>query len=209
GMPRRPLGVEDAHLLGQPLDDSAVVLLAEIGLEPLDHGVADLIDRIEFLAHVGVAGDESFASFEEGAPGAVGSREHARRGLADVADAERVEEALERDIAPCLDRAEQISHRGLAVAFLLLEPDFLVALLQRENIGRLPHPALLVEELDLLLAETVDIERAARHEMLEMLDRLMRPGELPTAARYRAALSGPALVPDHPCVRMAPAALRE
>src|SRR5262245_43518342 len=31
GMPRRALGVEDAHLLGQPLDDAAVVLLAEIG----------------------------------------------------------------------------------------------------------------------------------------------------------------------------------
>ena len=37
---------------------------------------------------------------------------------------------------------------------------------QREDVGRLVDPALLVEQLDLLLAQAVDVEGAARHEML-------------------------------------------
>src|SRR5262249_41900297 len=61
GMPRRALGVEDSHFAGQALDDAPVVLLAEIGLQALDDGVADLIDRIELLTHVRIAGDELLA----------------------------------------------------------------------------------------------------------------------------------------------------
>src|ERR1700722_3270996 len=55
---------------------------------------------------------------------------------------------------------------------------FFIALLQRENIGRLPHPLVFVEQLDLLLAQAIDIEGAARHEVLEVLDRLIGTGEL-------------------------------
>ena len=49
------------------------------------------------------------------------AREPARIGLADMADAERVEEAVERDRAPRLDRREQIARRGLAEAFPFLQ----------------------------------------------------------------------------------------
>jgi hypothetical protein len=45
-MALRLLRVEDLHLVRQPLDDAAVVVLAEIGGDALDHGVADLIERI-------------------------------------------------------------------------------------------------------------------------------------------------------------------
>jgi hypothetical protein len=55
---------------------------------------------------------------------------------------------------------EQLAYRHLAVALQLLEPDGPVARLQREDVGRLLDPALLEEELDLLLAEPVDIEGA-------------------------------------------------
>ena len=181
-MVRGPLGVEDAHLVREPLDDASVVLLAEIGFQPLDEGVSDLIDRIELLAHVGIAGAELSARLEQRVPRAVGTGENARRRLPDVADAERVEKTLERNLAARLDGAEEIADRGLAVAVLRLELDFLVASLQRENIGGLPHPALLVEKLDLLLTEPVDVERAARDEMLQMLDRLIRARELAGAA---------------------------
>ena len=45
------------------------------------------------------------------------AREPARVGLADVADAERVEEAVEGDAPPRLDRGEQIARRDFAEAF--------------------------------------------------------------------------------------------
>ena len=46
--------------------------------------------------------------------------------------------------------------------------------------------SLLVEQLDLLVAEPVDVEGAARHEVLEMLDGLIRAGELAGAMQARA-----------------------
>ena len=57
------------------------------------------------------------------------AREAARVGLADMADAEREEEAVEGDRAPRLDRGEQIARRGLAeaVPFLELRRAFAVA----------------------------------------------------------------------------------
>ena len=45
---------------------------------------------------------------------------------------------------------------------------------QRKNIGRLLHPSLVEEEFDLLLAETLDIEGAARGEQFQVLDLLDR-----------------------------------
>src|SRR5207248_9942474 len=134
GMPRRPLRVADAHLLGEPLHDVAVVLLAEIGSEAADDRIADLVDRIELLAHVAIVRDQLFACLQERIPRAVGPGEQARRRLADVTDAERIEEALERNLPARLDGTEQIAHRSLAIAFLFLEAEGAVAGLQRENV---------------------------------------------------------------------------
>ena len=39
----------------------------------------------------------------------VAARERQRRCFADVADAERVDETVERDLAPCLDCVEQVA----------------------------------------------------------------------------------------------------
>src|SRR5213079_2950064 len=90
-------------------------------------------------------------------PRAVAARQRQRRGLADMAHAERIDKTLERNPPPPPDRLEQIAHRGLAVAFDLLQPEFRIARLQREDIGRLFHPAVLEEELDLLFAEAIDV----------------------------------------------------
>ena len=64
-----------------------------------------------------------------------------RRGLADMADAERIDEALQRDLAPRLDRPKRLRDRGFAVALDLLELDLLVARCEREDVGRLLDPA--------------------------------------------------------------------
>jgi hypothetical protein len=108
----------------------------------------------------------AFGELERGVverlPGAVAARQRQGRGLADMADAERVDEAVERYLAPFADGREQIAHRGFAVAFLVLELDLLVARLQREDVGGLLHPFLLEEQFDLLLAQALDVEGAAR-----------------------------------------------
>ena len=114
---------------GQPLDDAAIVLLAEIGGERVDHGVADLVERIHLGARLLVAVGDLDAGVVERLPRAVAAGERARRRLADVADAERIDEAVERDLAPLVDRAEQVADRGLAVAFDLFQLDLGIALL--------------------------------------------------------------------------------
>src|SRR6266852_4485379 len=81
--------------------------------------------------------------------------------------------------------------------------DFFVARLQRENIGRLLDPSLLIEKLDLLLAQPLNVEGAAGHEVLEMLDGLIRAGEFAAAAGDRSLLSGRRLFAYHLGVQMA------
>ena len=63
---------------------------------------------------------------------------------------------------------------------------FPIALAQRENIGRLLDPPLLVEKGDLLFAETVDIESAARYEVFKVAERLIWAGEFSGAAGTRS-----------------------
>ena len=149
----RLLGVADLHLLHKPVDAPDIVRLAEIFAQTFDHRIANLIERIHFLFRLGIVLGELEARIVERLPTAVAARQRHRRGLADMADAERINEALQRDLAARRDGGEQVAHRGLAKAFDLFEMDFLVALLQRENIRRLPDPLLLVEQLDLLLAQ--------------------------------------------------------
>src|SRR5262249_3326878 len=99
--------------------------------------------------------------------------------------AERVDEALERDLAPRRDCMEQVAHRQCAEPFLLLELDFRIARFEREDVGWLRYPTLLEEQRDLLLAQPLDVEGAAGDEMLQMFDFLRRAGELARAARDR------------------------
>src|SRR5262249_49715384 len=139
----RLLGVDDLDLLGQPLDDAAIVALTEIVLDALDHGVADLVERVHLGYRLLVVPGDLEAGVVEGVPGAVAARQRQRRGLADMAHAERIDETLQRYSAPALDGAEQIAHRGRAVALDVLELEPGIALLQREDVGGLLHKALV------------------------------------------------------------------
>ena len=127
--------------------------------------------------------------------------EPARVGLADVADAEREQEPVQRDpraarrwrrrdCAPTSRRTLPIRARAAARS-----PS---RALKRENVGRRPDQALLEEKLDLLVAEALDVEGVARAEMLQALDRLRRADEMrrcsgarrrrrPSSRRSRAA----------------------
>ena len=62
-----------------------------------------------------------------------------------------------------------------------------VARLQREDVGRRADQLLVVERLDLLLAQPLDVEGEPRHEMLQALLRLRRADEPAGAAAHDAA----------------------
>ena len=110
--------------------------------------------------------------------------------LADVTDAEPVDQAMQLDAAAGIDRAEQIAHRGLAITLALhqLAGRTGVALLQREDVDRRHHQTVFVKLLDLLVAEAVDIERQPRDEMLQPLRRLRRADQRAGAAAHRLVL---------------------
>src|SRR6201988_1360365 len=126
-----------------------------------------------------------------------------------MAHTQRIDEALQRDVAAILDRGKEIAHRGLAVAFDVLQLEFVVALRQREDVGALFYKTLVEEILQLLLAEAVDVERPSRHEQLQVLDLLERTGELAGAAGARALLARGGLLAHHVSVQRARALLRE
>ena len=104
--------------------------------------------------------------------------------LADVADAERKDQTLQRDAAAGIDRGKQIAHRGFAVPLARLS--LLVDRASRfcsvkMSAGDFTQP-VLVKFLDLLVAEAVDIEGRRDDEMLEPLHRLRRTDQRAGAA---------------------------
>src|SRR5207344_7936 len=122
--------------------------------------------------------------------------------LADMADAERIDETVERNRAPRVDGVEQVAHRRLAEAFLLKQI-FPVLFLQREDIDRLLHPSFLEEQLDLLLAQALDVEGPPRAEQLQVLDLLEWTGKLAGAAGAGALLAGRGFFAHHVGVQIA------
>ena len=68
-----------------------------------DHRVADLVERIHFLVRLLVALGELEAGVVKRLPRAIAARQRRRRGLADMPDAERIDETLQRNLAPRLD----------------------------------------------------------------------------------------------------------
>ena len=89
-----------------------------------------------------------------------------------MADAEREDEAVERDVAPRIDGIEELADTGLAPALAVLQPleRPLVARFKREDVIRRLDQAVGVELLDDLVAQSFDVEGIARGEMLQPLD---------------------------------------
>ena len=113
--------------------------------------------------------------------------------LADMADAKRENETIERHVPPRLDRTKKISDRGLAIALAIFEllKAARIARLQGENIGGRHDEPVAIELLDLLLAKPLDVEGIARHEMFQALHRLRRADEAAGSAAHD--IGGPGL----------------
>src|SRR5215211_1488392 len=209
GVLRRLLGLENAYMPGQPLDDAAIVCLAEIGGERIDDGRTDLIEGIHLLARLCVVFRDLHAGLVKRSPRAIAARERPRRGFSHVADAERIDEAFERDRAARRDRAEQVADGNFAVAFDLFKLELTIAFFEREDVGRLLDDVALEEKRDLLFAQAVDIEGAARYEVLKVLYFLERTRELAAATSNGAFVAGRSRVANHGGLQRAGADLRE
>src|SRR6056297_83890 len=135
---------------------------------------------------LGATGHGGFDSTAKGSERAKIFRQVARRALADVADAKRVEEAIERDRAASVDRGEQLFNGPLAVTLAGLQRfiERRVSRLECENISRLPDQALGEKQLDLFGTEAVDIECIAGDEVLKALLGLGRTDEAAGAAAH-------------------------
>jgi hypothetical protein len=135
--------------------------LAKIIGDSLDHRAADLVERIHLRLGFLVPLGDLYASVVKFLPAAVAARERNCRRLADMTDTERVDEPLQRYLAPRINRLIEVTDRRFAIAFDLHQVDLLVTRRKREDFRGLLHPALLIEQLDLLLAQPLDVEGAA------------------------------------------------
>ncbi len=112
----------------------------------------------------------------------------ARGDDADVADAEAEQEARAVGPALGLDRGEQAVDRLLLPA---LAAEQLVAVVaQAEDVGGRVQPAKLDELGDALLAQPLDVERAAADEMAQPLEALRRADQPAGAADVDLAFLG-------------------
>src|SRR4029078_2619669 len=100
-------------------------------------------------------------------------------------------------------------HGGLSVSADWVELELVGGLRQRENVSGFLHKTCVEEILELLLAEAVDVESAARHEQVQMLNLLERAGDTAAAAQARALLARRGFLAHHVGVQRARTFLRK
>src|SRR6266446_3502013 len=109
-----------------------------------------------------------------------------------MGNAERKDEAVERNLSPRVDGAEQFGGRLLAPAFA--RGDGLrtrsVSFLEQKDVGRFLQQAIFKKLGGRFFAEALDIEGVARGEVIEPLHGLRRTGERVDAAPRRFWLAG-------------------
>src|SRR3954454_10934920 len=168
-----------------------MALLEELD-ERVGHDLADTADGDQLGISLRFAIRGRTHAGAQGVERAEMAREQLAPGLADMRDAERVDEAVHRNASARLDCGEEVAHARLAPALALLEPlgQAGVAALQGEDVLRRADEALLVELVDALRPESLDVEGVARYEMLQPLARLRRADEPAGAAAHRVFLAG-------------------
>src|SRR6185436_12514751 len=123
---------------------------------------------------------------------AIAAGEDSRIGLADMANAECVDETIERDRPALIDGIEQIPDAGLTPAFAL--PQRMrgrpVSLLQGEDVEWRFDELIGIKFLDYLLPQAFDIEGVARYKMAQSLDPLGSADEPAGTAPDRIDLTG-------------------
>src|SRR5271165_7518172 len=113
------------------------------------------------------------------------------RRLTDLRNAERIDEPVECNPPPLVDRSHQIASAEFAPALTLRDDRGI----EPEDVAGLADQPVLPEGGDVFLAEPLDVEAVARHKVPEPLDGLRRtdqpagaaPGDLARLAHREAA----------------------
>ena len=109
------------HLLQQFVDDFDVVMLGEELGDRLSHDLADAVECIQLGPGFALGMRCRDHLIAEMFCRTIGPRQHPRRGLAHMADAEGEDEAVKRNAAPLLDGGEQLPDAGLAPALAVAQ----------------------------------------------------------------------------------------
>ena len=137
--------------LGEKADDVG----GHVGADPVDvekvgaGGALRVLRRVHLAPPIGEA--------------AIVPCEQPRGRLADLGDAERVDEAVERDPPALVDRADEVRGAQLAPAFAAGD----LVCFQAEDVAGAADQPVLPERGDMLGAHPLDVEIIARDEMLE------------------------------------------
>ena len=110
-----------------------MVLMHE-GEDVRGDGGADAVDTDQLGPGVAVAVLRRFHGVAPGVESAIGARQQPSRRLADLADAERINEPLQRHRPAHRDGADQVRRRLFAPAFA--PGDLCLAITQPENVAR-------------------------------------------------------------------------
>src|SRR6476620_4028717 len=181
------------HLAQQLVDHFHIVRLGEEIGDGFGHRGSDAFDIVELGVSLARAvGRSSKHGVAEGLDAATGAREQPPSDLANMRDAERIDEAVELHPPARVYCREQLRCRGLAPSVPRFEPrrGAPVAPGKGEDVLRRLDQTVVVESLDVLLAKSLDVESVARHEMLEPLHALGRADQAPGAAPDRILLAG-------------------
>src|SRR5579872_4154412 len=143
------------EMLQQPLDRLAVARLVEVFANTAGDLVADIADGAQVV----------LARAAERVDGFEAQRKRAGRALADVANSQPVDKAVERAMARALDRVEQVLRALLGHP---LKPRDLIVRQAVEVVEFLHHPGFN-QLADQLVAEAVDIHAALGGEVANRL----------------------------------------
>ena len=167
--------------LQQTIELLLIVVLVEELHDRFRHYRTDPFDAIDLGEGFRVALRRGGGGLPQSIEIAEVAGEEARIRLADMADAECVDEAIEVDLATRLDRAHQIAD----ARFLVALAGFKHSGLEPENVGRMLDQTVAVKRLDLFEAQPLDVESVAADEVAEPLDRLRRADQRARAAADR------------------------
>ena len=179
-------GIRDGKFFREIVERLAVMRLVEEIDDVAGDERADLLDTVEIAPRFGIFLARVQHRFAPVFQAAVMPREQLRRRFADLPDAERIDEFIERYAPPRLDGIKQFRGRFLAPPLPFLQS--LAVLMQPENIGRRVDEFIFPQLANALIAETFDIEGVAAGKMAQPFDRLRGADEAAGAAPHRHAL---------------------
>src|SRR5262249_48188575 len=161
GALHRRLVVEHGDFAPEVIEDIAVMRLGKKADDVGRHAVADPTDVEQVRQRFAIRRLRRLHLAAPGGKRTVVPREQPRRHVAHLRNAERIDETLERYPPALVDRGDELVGADFGPALPLGDH----SRIEPEDVTRLTDQPVLPKGGDVLLAETLDVETVARHEM--------------------------------------------